>query len=492
MDALETYLASLDPVQAAYLDWQRRWGQTARATQVIPDGDWTEYGVMAGRGFGKTRVGAEWLGRSVYERSNGLPAYVVAPTQADVRFVCFEGESGLLNVVPSDLVVKYNASDLILTLRCVNGEESVIRGFSAEKGDRLRGPQAFAMWADEIAAWGAQAQSTWDNAQMGLRLGPNPQALWTSTPRATPFVRTLIAPREGRIVVRGTTFDNRANLPKSFFQQLEQYEGTKIGRQELYGELIDPEESGIVRRSQFNLWPANKPLPVLDYIVMSLDTAYTEATRDKKSGDADPTACVVLGLFHIKSVAHAIVLDCWSDHLGLPDLISRVKREMKTRYGDDQDAALIRPMFGNSKPVTSGRPIDMLLIEDKGSGISLRQMLNQSGIESYAYNPGRADKLARLHIVSPIFAQHRVWLPESDRTPGKARTWTDDMVGQLCSFTGEGSVQHDDYVDATTQALRVLTDQGLMSMTKPTRDEKREAEYEEHRASEPVENPYAA
>ena len=485
-------LNALPKEVVAYLDWQERWADTARPNQIIPEGGWSEYGVMAGRGFGKTRVGAEWLGKSVHERAGGLPAYVVAPTQADVRFTCFEGESGLLSIIPPDLVVQYNASDLILKLHCQDGSVSSIRGFSAEKGDRLRGPQGAFAWCDEVAAWGAQAQPTWDNMMMGLRLGDAPQVLWTSTPRATAFVRALTADKAGRVIVRGTTFDNRANLPKSFFDQLEQYEGTKLGRQELYGELIDPEESGIIRRSWFNLWPKDKPLPSLDYIVMSLDTAYTEATYDKKTGDADPTACVVLGLFHVKTVAHVIVLDCWEDHLGLPDLIRRVKRERETRYGDDEDVALIKPLFGSAKPVTSGRKADMLLIEDKGSGISLRQMLAQSGIEAYAYNPGRADKLARLHIVSPIFAQRRVWLPESAKLPGKPRTWCDPLVSQLCSFTGEGSTQHDDFVDATTQALRVLTDQGLMSMTKPTRDEKRLAEYEEATASEPRENPYAA
>lgn len=489
----EADVNGLDPLGQAFLDWQTRWAATARASQIVPDPDdiaWSEYGIMAGRGFGKTRVGAEWLGATVHERGDGLPAYVVAPTQNDVRFVCFEGESGLLNVIPPELIEQYNASDLILKLKCSNGEVSTIRGFSAEKGDRLRGPQGAFAWCDEVAAWGVNGQSTWDNMQMGLRLGGKPQVLWTTTPRATPFVRGLIAPREGRIIVRGTTYDNRANLPDSFFRQLEAYEGTKLGRQELDGELIDPEEAGIIRRSWINLWPHDKPLPAFDYVVLSLDTAFTEATYDNKTGDADPTACVVMGLFHIKSVAHALVLDCWDEHLGLPDLVRRVKKERLTRYGDDKDVALVRPMFGSDRPLTSGRAADMVLIEDKGSGISLRQTLAQHGVEAYAYNPGRADKLTRLHIISPIFAQRRVWVPESAKYPGKPRTWADGMIGQLCSFTGEGSTKHDDYVDAVSQALRVLTDQGLMSMTKPTRDEKRQADYEEATAEDARPNPY--
>jgi len=146
----------------------------------------------------------------------------------------------------------------------------------------------------------------------------------------------------------------------------------------------------------------------------------------------------------------------------MPDLIKRVKKEMNTAYGDDQDVALIKPMFGSKKPLTSGRKPDILLIEDKGSGISLRQMLEREGILAHAYNPGRADKLARLHVVSPVFARRRVFLPESDKFPGKARVWADPLVSQLCSFTGKGSIKHDDFVDSVTQAMRLMMDKGML------------------------------
>lgn len=506
-------LGKLTPKQIAYLDWQTRWIETARLEQLPPDPDeqaewlrrvrlvenaegvkcdaagqpWSELGVMAGRGFGKTRVGAEWLGRIAYDGPADGYYAVVAPTQSDVRFTCFEGESGLLNVIPKQLIAKYNSSDLILSL--VNGAQ--MRGFSAEKAERLRGPQYHGAWCDELAAWGKDAQYTWDMLMFGLRLGQFPRVMWTTTPKPVPLVRDLIVPKEGRIVVAGATFDNRKNLPKVFFDKLKVYEGTKIGRQELYGEMIDPEEAGIVRRSWINLWPANKPLPKLDFVVMSLDTAFTEETRDKKSGDADPTACGVWGVFYIKSVAHMILLDCWEERLGFPDLVKRVKKELKTAYGDDEDAAVIKPMFGNSKPLTSGRKPDMLLIEDKGSGISLRQTLIAAGLEAFAYNPGRADKLSRLHIVSPIFAQRRVWVPESQKFPGKPRTWCEPLIGQLCSFTGEGSIKHDDHVDQTTQAFRVLMDKGLVSMVRPTFEQKRLAEAAAAKPKD-TSNPYAA
>ena len=546
-----------------------------------------------------TRVGAEWLGRVAWEDKQALPKAVVAPTQNDVRFTCFEGQSGLLSVIPPECIDTYSSSDLLLTL--TNG--TPIRGFSAEKAERLRGPEHSHAWCfiagtmvstpsgqrsieslvpgdvvltrrgarrvlanasreqdvgevafstgaklvgttdhpvytpqgwvdlgclsvesvvcatracaagcasdhapetfaasvvstwrpmgqqrvyclrvegepeyfangilvhncDEIAAWGRDAEYTLDMLQMGLRIGDHPQLLWTSTPRPNAITRLLTAPRPGRIIIRGSTYDNKANLSRVFIDKIKVYEGTKIGRQEIDGELLDPEEAGIVRRSQFNLWPHGKPLPKFEIIIMSLDTAFTERTIDRKNGDPDPTACSVWGMFRIKQRTHVMLLDCWEDHLGLPDLVRRVKREMACAYGDDQDTALIKPLFGPGKPLTSGKRPDILLIEDKGSGISLRQTLYESGIEAYAYNPGSADKLARLHIVSPVFAQRRVWVPESGKLPGKPVTWAEPLIGQLCAFAGTGSIKHDDHVDSTTQALRLLMDKGMLSLVR--------------------------
>lgn len=460
-------LANHDEFQLRYLDWQRRWLETARLNQIVPETSWTEAGFLAGRGFGKTRVGAEWMARAVYEDPSGLPSCVIAPTYGDVRFTCFEGESGLLSVIPPELVVKYDKSDvLMITMRNCAGGTSTIRGFTAEKPERLRGPQHCRGWYDELAAW-QYDQETWDMAMFGMRLGPNPQILWTTTPKPKELIRELSKPKAGRIIVRGSTYDNKANLPDAFFKALEQYEGTTIGRQELYGELIDPEESGIVRRSDFRLWPAGKPLPPLDFIILSLDTAFTEATFDKRKGDPDSTACVVLGSFRDKDGGrHLIVLDCWSEQMGMPDLIRRVKRELQVSYGDDQDTAMIKPLVGSAKPITSGRKPDICLIEDKGSGISLRQMLDRDGITAYAYNPGNADKLTRLHMVSHIFNRKRVWLPESEKVAGRPRTWCEPMLAQLCAFTGPNSVKHDDFVDAMTQAVRLAVDKGLVTVLK--------------------------
>jgi predicted phage terminase large subunit-like protein len=481
-------LSRLDERQARFLVWQKRWGKTARPNQVpevaaaLQDKNpqFTECGYLAGRGYGKTRVGAEWLARKVFLDPSGFDSAVIAPTYQDVKFTCFE--NGLLDIIPPELINAYNKTDMTIEMFNCTGGISLIRGFTAEKPERLRGPQHTRIWADELAAW--PYDDVWDMAMMGLRLGEKPQVLWTTTPKPKDIIRKLTAPKAGRLIVAGSTYDNKTNLPDSFFDQLQQYEGTTLGRQELYGELIDPEESGIVKRSQFRLWAHDKPLPTFDLVILSLDTAFTEKTYDKKKGDPDPTACTVWGVFHHEKRNNIMLLDCWEEHLGMPDLIRRVKKEMNIAYGDDDDNALIKPMFGSSKPMTSGRKPDILLIEDKGSGISLRQMLEREGLEAYAYNPGRADKLTRLHIVSPIFARKMVWLPESASHPGRPRNWIDPLLHQLCAFTGPGSIKHDDFVDSTTQALRLCMDKRLLDAVQARKDETAPP-------PKPVVNPYA-
>lgn len=718
-----------------------KWLATARDKQLPPEADWSEWGLLAGRGFGKTLTGANWVYEEAMEDPSLLPSAVIAPTRSDVIHTCFEGPAGILASATPGSIAKYNKQDLMITLS--NG--ATIRGFSAEEPERLRGPQHTRIWCfvagtqvatpegacpietlrpgalvltrrgprrvlansvrsaavgrvatsagedlvgtadhpvylasgwtrldqletgdelcaiaacdgegrrgtatkaattsgrtrasgrsarfactapcgrlrealsqtatmfitatrtkattlsatlsacltavtehitaplilspartglrlpyspsrawaaafssngngrtqprdargatnawptsggkqtgharsvgqrsdqgpelcaasvvstwrpegrqpvyclkvegepeyfangvlvhncDELAAW-QYADETWDMAMMGLRLGDHPKVLWTTTPKPRDIVRKLTQPKARRVLVNGTTFENKKHLPDVFFEQLEQYEGTRLGRQELLGELIDPEESGIVKRSWLRMWPSDKPLPHFEFILMSLDTAFTEKTQDKKTHDPDHSACTVWGVFrHTDNKKHVLLLDAWQEQLGLPDLIKRTKRELNCSYGDDNDTALIKPMFGASKPVTSGRKPDMLVIEDKGSGISLRQMLEREHILAYAYNPGRADKLTRLHVVSPAFARRFVWIPESARNKGRFTTWSEAVIQQLCAFAGSGSLKHDDFVDSTTQAIRLLMDKGLIDMTKALKKPAEEA-----------------
>jgi predicted phage terminase large subunit-like protein len=128
----------------------------------------------------------------------------------------------------------------------------------------------------------------------------------------------------------------------------------------------------------------------------------------------------------------------------------------------------------------------LLIIEDNGSGIILRQMLSREDILAYPYNPGNADKLQRLHAVSHLFAHGFVWVVESDKRPGNPRSWADPLISQICSFHGERSIKHDDFVDSTTQALRLLADRNTLSVTKPVQ----KTVEREHKPR--LVNPYAA
>lgn len=464
------------PAQEALLS-RVVWLKQARPNQIIPDGnDWSFCGALAGRGFGKTRMGAEWAWWQGWSMPKTRGA-ILAPTRYDAQSVCIEGESGLLARMPHGLVKAYNKSELKITL--IN--DTIIQAYSASEPDRLRGPQHHWAWCDELAAW-ENGDEVWDMLQFGMRLGDNPQTVWTTTPRPTPTVRKIVN-LPNTILIRGSTFDNEKNLPASFFNNLTQYNGTKIGRQELMGELLDSEEGGIIKRNWISLWPRGIPLPPFQMIVVSLDTAFTEKTRNKKSGDPDPTACTVWGYFDHDGRVGFLLLDCWEDHLGMPDLIERAKKEMNIRWGDDEFKAQIKPQFGSRKPYNMGQKPNHLLIEDKGSGISLRQMLYREGIFPIAYNPGRASKLQRLHAVSHLFASGLVYVVESKKMAGAPATWTEEMLSQLCSFQGEGSIRHDDYVDSTTQALRWITDNVSLSVTE-------EPEYDNSPPKQVV-NPYA-
>jgi phage terminase large subunit-like protein len=220
-------------------------------------------------------------------RNDGTRWLVSAPTSADVRDVCYEGDSGLMNVIPPEIVQDYKSSLHEITL--ING--SIIKGIPASEPGRFRGPQFHGGWLDELAAWD-YLDDAWDMIQFGMRLGKHPLLLCTSTPRPKPKIIELIN-RDGDDVAYtiASTYDNKENLAPKFMEQILQYEGTKIGRQEIYAEIIDPEESGVVKRAWFKLWPADKPLPRFQFVVQSYDCATSEKTQN------DPTACSVWGVF---------------------------------------------------------------------------------------------------------------------------------------------------------------------------------------------------
>lgn len=443
LNSLQTALTQLEVEDLEMVAWRLSWLASAREKQITPEGDWwTTWLILAGRGFGKTRLGAEDIGWYAATHPN-VRCGVIAPTSNDVRGVCFEGESGLMSVIPDGLIENYNKSLLEITLK--NG--SIIRGFSAEEPRRLRGPQFHRVWCDELAAW-EKLEETWDMMKFGLRLGTSPCVIATTTPKPLDKIRSLVeeAQDDGSSVIltTGSTYENADNLAPSFIDEIAQYEGTALGRQELYAELLDPEEGSLIKRSWFKLWGAEKPFPQFEYVIQSYDCATSDKTQN------DPTACVVLGVFRPSPdlPMSVMLIDCWSEHMQYPDLRPRVVDEYGSIYGDENE-------FGN------GKKVDLILVEDKSAGISLIQDLQRAGLPVRAYNPMRADKTMRLNLVSPLIARGRVYIPESDNTRGAPRSWANEFLSQVCSFP---LAKHDDYVDALSQGLRVLRDMGMIGI----------------------------
>lgn len=190
--------------------------------------------LLAGRGFGKTRAGAEWVRARAEAGEGGERIALVAPTLHDARSIMVEGESGLLNICPPWTKPRFEPSKRQLVWP--NGTIATL--FSADEPERLRGPQHHAAWCDELCSW-RRAEEAWDNLVFGLRLGTAPQTMLTTTPKPVPLLKNLVNAR-GVHVTKGTTFDNLANLAPAFADEIiAKYQGTRTGRQELMAEILE-------------------------------------------------------------------------------------------------------------------------------------------------------------------------------------------------------------------------------------------------------------
>jgi len=445
------------------------WIARAHSYQIPPDlhMDYTIFLMLAGRGAGKTRSAAEALWWWAWTHPNTM-SVVLAPTSGDLKFTCFEGQSGLLACIPNELILDYNKQDHLIKLS--NG--SKIRGVSADSFDRLRGINSSFCWCDELAAFNYLGPNeAWDNMMLGLRIKPDqqehsqPRVIVTTTPRPKDLIIELVG-REGDDVVvsRASTYDNAKNLDKAFQKQLESYKGSKLYQQEVLGEIVDLEDGKVVSRDMFRLWPANKEFPQFEYIVQSYDCAYTDKTYN------DPTAMTTWGVFKpMDGPMSVLLIDCWAEHLTFPQLKPKVVDEWQVSYGD-----------GKKKK----RP-DLIIVEAKASGLSLVQELQAMHLPVRAWNPGNADKMTRLQITASIFTTGRVWLPESTVRKGYVKDWCEGFLSQICSFPDSA---HDDYVDSATQAIRYLKDIGYLDINPEPRydDEDDYVDVQQRRV-----NPYA-
>lgn len=265
------------------------WNWWARPDQHIPEGDWTTWLILAGRGWGKTKTGSETI-RSWACGSTPLAAghckhiALVAETSGDARDVMVEGPAGILACHPKDFRPLYEPSKRRLTWP--NGAQATL--YNAVEPDQLRGPQHDAAWGDEVAKW-RYMQETWDQLQMGLRLGLHPRQIITTTPRPLPLIRKLLID-PSCVSTRGRTWDNADNLAAPFLRQIEdRYTGTRLGRQELEGEVLDDMPGALWNHETIDLGRKRVP-PDLERIVVAVDPAATSGE------DADETGIVAVGI----------------------------------------------------------------------------------------------------------------------------------------------------------------------------------------------------
>ena len=401
------FLASLTDLEASVLmhDW-RFW---ARENQLAPKGNWAHWLLLAGRGFGKTRAGAEWV-RGLAESSAAMRIALVAPTLSDARAVMVEGESGLLAIAPPWNRPRFEPSKRTLTWP--GGAVATL--YSAEEPERLRGPQHHSGWCDELASW-RHGDATWDNLMFGMRLGENPRTLVTTTPKPTPLVKALVAD-ERVVLTRGTTFDNLDNLAPSFASEiLKKYEGTRTGRQELLAEILEDVPGALWQRALLDRLRAPKP-PELVRIVVAIDPPVSVGEK------ADECGIVAAGLC---ADGFAYVLADASVQ-GLSPA-GWARRAVALYHSLSADRIVIESNQGGAMAESVLREIDPLA--------AISQVFASRG------------KYARAEPVAALYEQGRVFhvgcLPV--------------LEDQMCAFTGERtSGQSPDRVDALVWALTHL------------------------------------
>lgn len=391
--------------------------------------------MLAGRGFGKTRTGAEWVRRNVcgdtpLSAGRYRQIALIAETSADAREVMVgDGKlpgdgSGILQVHPRDFRPIYEPSKRRLTWP--NGAIATL--YNATEPDQLRGPQHDAAWCDELAKW-QRAQDTWDQLQFGLRLGDHPRVVVTTTPRPIPLVKEIIA-HPHTVVTRGSTLANAANLPVSFVQSIqERYAGTRLGRQELDAEILDDVPGALWTRTMLDAARRKVALPDMQRIVVAIDPSGTQGEDD----EGDDIGIIVAG----KGVdARGYVLadrSCKLSPAGWGRRAVQAYREFKA------DRIIAEKNFGGAMVEHVIRTVDR--------NVPYQEVVASRG------------KVVRAEPIAALYEQGRI--THVDVFPV--------LEDQMCAMTRDGYALDGspDHVDALVWALDYLsfTSRGLMKIT---------------------------
>jgi phage terminase large subunit-like protein len=419
-EQLQQLLSTLSPQQKEAL--AKTWSFLRRTDQFpdpfIPNTEipWSFWLYLAGRGAGKTRSGAEWIRDCVKQGAKYIA--LIAPTTADARKVMVEGPSGILatswrydvDCHGNPLgVPEYSPTNRQVTW--ANGATAVT--YSSEEPDRLRGPQHEKIWADELAAW-KNAQETWDMAMMGLRIGANPQAMVSTTPRPIPALRELIR-NPSTVMTYATTYDNAGNLAPTFINTIiRKYEGTRLGQQELLGKLIEEAEGALWSRQMMDEALLKGPVPEFKRVVVAVDPAITVNPTSNLTG------IVAAGLTHSNT---GVVLD-----------------DASGRYSPNEWATKALALLDH-------HGADCIVAEGNQGGDMVRAVIQ--GIRPNA--PIRIvyasrSKQARAEPVSLLYEQHRVF---------HVRAFP-ELEDQCCTWEPLSGDPSPDRLDALVWALTAL------------------------------------
>jgi phage terminase large subunit-like protein len=417
--ALADELSSLPEENLHALTRRYEWLQTARRDQLPParfaNSDALYWLLMAGRGAGKTRAGAEHVWWENYQHPQRFA--VVAPTTNDIRKTCFEGESGLLSRIPPELVVNYNRTSLELWTKTQSGETSYYVGYSAQEPERLRGPQHHGAWTDELGSWDPiKGQDTMDMLLFGLRLGPSPRIVITTTPRTNELVRRIMRD-EKTVRTHASTYDNRSNLPQTILDEFRRkYEGTRLGRQELYAELLEDIVGALWTDEMIIHLALDQPVPTDTFarIVVAVDP----------SGSKNDSIGIVVAA--IDQDGHYWIL---ADRTvsGSPAQWGRAAVDAYYEFGANRIVAEIN--YGGAMVESTIRNID--------ADVSYKEVRASRG------------KIVRAEPISALYEQHRV-----THVRGLEDLEKQMMLMSLDGFQGEGSP---DRVDALVWALTELS-----------------------------------
>jgi phage terminase large subunit-like protein len=404
---------ALDLIEQQVRPPERSWRQLARPKQLPPGGDWNIWLAVAGRGWGKTWVGSNWIAEQALKYP-GTEWAVLAPTFRDTRVVCFEGSSGLLTALgKSRTDDRYRRNELQINLS--NG--SVIYGYSADQPERIRGANLAGAWADELCSWRYPA-SWYEGLVPALRspLVERPRVVVTTTPRPTALIKDLLGRGDGTVhVTRGSTWENAANLSAAALDELRRrYEGTRLGRQELEGELLEDVEGALWNRTDIDAARVRAEPDDLTRVVVAIDPAVTSGA------ESDETGIIVAGE---GPGGHGYVLADYSMR-GTPDACMRKAVYAYRRHEADCIVA----------EVNNGGDYLGAVLRAVDPDVPYRQVRASRG------------KAVRAEPVAALYEQRRVH--HVGCFP--------DLEDQMCGFVPGESGGHDDRMDAAVYAVTEL------------------------------------